>query len=260
MKWYFRNKVFPTTPIKLLWPLSIVHFTPSRLCNIITRHMLCNTESITRRGITSKDVKSSSSGLWRRGAAMTRPGLHQAALGPVTTVTLTRLHRSRRHREREGWATGDSALGRQWRARLRLLYCLYTEPGPSLGLDSSQAFQATETAARYCGCQLKLRFLARQIPDTECRIDAAECRLLVTEPSSPLASVSVRLWDPGSEIQWLRDSGSDQADQASDIGPRPTLDTGYLQTLSNHRKFSSTLKQWAKANVAWHCASRQLYS
>ena len=63
--------------------------------------MLCNTESITRRGITSKDVKSSSSGLWRPGAAMTRPGLHQAALGPVTTVTLTRPHRSRRHTERE---------------------------------------------------------------------------------------------------------------------------------------------------------------
>ena len=169
--------------------------------------MLCNTESITRRGITSKDVKSSSSGLWRRGAAMTRPGLHWARWPQWHWPG----HTGAGDREREGWATGDSglALGRQWRARLRLLYCLYTEPGPSLGLDSSQAFQATETAARYCGCQLKLRFLARQIPDTECRIDAAECRLLVTEPSSPLASVSVRLWDPRLRLRdpvaaWLR--------------------------------------------------------
>ena len=85
-------------------------------------------------------------------------------------------------------------------------------------------------------------------PPSECRIDAAECRLLVTELSVswPRSVSGCEIPGSGSEIQWLRDSGSDQADQAdqaSDIGPRPTLDTGYLQTLSNHRKFSSTLKQ-----------------
>ena len=119
------NKLWPIPPPSIVpgRSYSALCRPPSRLCNIITQHMLCNTVCIT-----SKDVKSSiaaGGGLCYGGCRCRHITRSCTALciSLGLTILWLALTSPGTTGARERWATGDTGRHCLW---LRLLYCLYT--------------------------------------------------------------------------------------------------------------------------------------